>query len=425
MSAPPANPVRKLGWIQGTALAVSLVVGSGLLGLPGLTLQAGSAQVSAAGWLLACLGAIPLIGVFSILGKAFPKAGGLAEYARAGLGEWAYSGIVAVLMGTQLVGFPALALIGGEYIQRLLGVEASWLPLLAVGMLGLAVGMNIISLRLISALNLISIVLLILLMIVVVMTNLEQARLGVDLFKSLPSHWGQLHYADLWKVSALLFWAFLGWEHLSFTLGEVRNPRHEIPLIYGLSYLFVCLLYLSLAVTSIGALIQGVDVARVSGIASLVQKSPLRGALVGGMVFCICANACSWVFGVSRLLRAAAVERILPRKLALLSPGGLPRNALVFVFFSNAGVVLLVSFFKVSVSQLIILANQNYLLMYAVSILAFFKVAPFTAKWTLGPLALLCLGFLFSGVRWEAVYPLLWLFLGWARYHADLRKAPV
>jgi amino acid transporter len=38
----------------------------------------------------------------------------------------------------------------------------------------------------------------------------------------------------VWNVTALLFWAFLGWENLSFSLGEMKDPERMFPAFTGL-----------------------------------------------------------------------------------------------------------------------------------------------------------------------------------------------
>ena len=98
---------------RGIALAVSMVIGSGLLGLPGLALEMGSVHSTAGAWLLVSLALIPLVYIFSALGLKFTSAAGLSRYARESLGDWGGYAVSAVLCGTYTLGIPVLALIGG------------------------------------------------------------------------------------------------------------------------------------------------------------------------------------------------------------------------------------------------------------------------------------------------------------------------
>jgi APA family basic amino acid/polyamine antiporter len=51
----------------------------------------------------------------------------------------------------------------------------------------------------------------------------------------------------MWNVTALLFWAFLGWENLSFSLGEMKDPEKNVPRLYWLSFILVAAIYILLA----------------------------------------------------------------------------------------------------------------------------------------------------------------------------------
>lgn len=113
---------------KGLALAVSMVIGSGLLGLPGMTLEIGNVYTAAGGWLLISFALIPLIYIFARLGLRFTSSAGLSKYAEESIGAWGGHAVSAVLCGTFAIGIPVLAMIGGSYAQTLLKLPA--LPVL-------------------------------------------------------------------------------------------------------------------------------------------------------------------------------------------------------------------------------------------------------------------------------------------------------
>lgn len=98
---------------KGIGIAVGMVIGSGLFGLPGLAIDIGGYKTALLGWILAILIVTPMIYIFIKLGMKFPKASGLANYAKIAFGNWGEYGVVAVLSGTYTIGIPALSLIGG------------------------------------------------------------------------------------------------------------------------------------------------------------------------------------------------------------------------------------------------------------------------------------------------------------------------
>lgn len=54
----------------------------------------------------------------------------------------------------------------------------------------------------------------------------------------------------MWNVTALLFWAFLGWENLSFSLGEMKDPKKNVLRLYWLNFALVATIYVLLALIS-------------------------------------------------------------------------------------------------------------------------------------------------------------------------------
>src|SRR5262249_31197511 len=64
---------------QAIGLAITLVVGSGLLALPGLAYrQSGASAVY--GWLLSAAICVPFLIVFAVLGSRLPGAGGVSGF---------------------------------------------------------------------------------------------------------------------------------------------------------------------------------------------------------------------------------------------------------------------------------------------------------------------------------------------------------
>ena len=82
-----AQPHRgSLGLVQGTALYIASVLGTGILVLPGLAAAAaGPASIVAVAAVLVL--SIPLAGTFAALASRYPDPGGVASYVRRTLGD--------------------------------------------------------------------------------------------------------------------------------------------------------------------------------------------------------------------------------------------------------------------------------------------------------------------------------------------------
>jgi len=125
----PAEHRGSLGLGQGTALYIGSVLGTGILVLPGLAAAAaGPASIIAVAAVLVL--SIPLAGTFAALAARYPDAGGVASFVRRALGGtaarmagyWFYFGVC--------VGAPVLAVLGGEYVVAVLGVDRAAVPII-------------------------------------------------------------------------------------------------------------------------------------------------------------------------------------------------------------------------------------------------------------------------------------------------------
>lgn len=401
---------------KGIALAVSTVIGSGLLGLPGMALENGSVYTVAGGWILMSVMIIPLVYIFSYLGCKFTSSAGLSKYAQMSVGQWGNHVVTAILCGTFLIGIPVLALIGGAYAQTVFGLSESSIPWLAVGILILSTVFNLFGVKVVSWINTASLIALVFMTGLIVYSNFSFFNVGLHTFGETLTGKGNLNYIDLWRTSALLFWAFIGWENLSFNLEEFKNPSKTIPQVYWGSFVIVISLYMALIITSIGAQASGISVKGASGLSSLVDQTSMGSLQIVIIVLVIAANACAWVMSASRLYYASGVKGILPSFFGKLTTRSIPLNSLGMSFIIYSTVVLIAGFLKLSASILVLLVSQNFLVLYMFSIYAYWKTEDRSRRWIITLLGLLSCGFLLSGFSWWAIYPVLLLGLGYWNY---------
>ena len=410
---------------KGLALAVSTVIGSGLLGLPGLALEIGNVYTAAGGWLLISLMLIPLVYIFTYLGMKFTSSAGLAKYAQVSIGNWGSHAVTAVLCGTFVVGIPALALIGGSYAQTVLGLSGNFIFGIAIGILLLSTLFNSIGFSVVNIVNIVSMGALVFMTIIIVLSNGSLFIAGLHVFGKLLTGNIHLNYLDLWRTSALLFWAFIGWENLSFNMEEFKNPSRTIPRVYWLSFIIVVALYLALSITSIGAQYTGISTKGASGLTSLVERTHLGTFQIALMIVVITANACAWVMGASRLYYASGKMGILPSFLGKLTNKSIPLNSLLLSFVIYSFVILVAFYSKTSISSLVLVVSQNFIVLYLLSIFAYWKTDKRARKWGISLLSLLSCGFLLSGFSWWIIYPVFLMGIGYYRYRSTVRKTSI
>lgn len=244
----------QLGAVRGSALYVGALIGPGLLLVPALGVQA-AGPASIVAWAGLLLLSAPLAATFAALAVRYPVAGGISEYARAGFGDAAAGVTGAWFVAAVILGGPAVALAGGYYVADLTGSGTQVAALVAFAMFGFVVLTNALGLRLSSSVQL-------------GLSALLVAVLAVGIAIALPARGG-----DNWRPFAphgwvaigtaanILVWLFVGWEAVAQLAGEFRHPRVDIPRSIAVAFAVVSVLYITLAVATIG--VSGASASRV------------------------------------------------------------------------------------------------------------------------------------------------------------------
>ncbi|HST19222.1 MAG TPA: amino acid permease [Gaiellaceae bacterium] len=231
--------------MHGTALYVGALVGPGLLLVPALAAQqAGAASIVA--WIGLLLVSAPLAVTFGALGVRHPVAGGVSTYVREGLGDDAAAVTGGWFLTAIVIGAPAAALIGGYYVAALTGSGTTVATIVGFVIYTAVLGANLLGLRVSAAfqLGLMSV------LVVVI---------AIAIAVALPSHggdnWQPFAPHGWWAVGTaanILMWLFFGWEAVAQLAGDFRRPERDLPRAIALAYAIVAVLYLALAVATIG-----------------------------------------------------------------------------------------------------------------------------------------------------------------------------
>ena len=317
----------RLGVLQGTALYVAAVLGTGILVLPGLAAQAaGPASVLAVAAVF--LLSIPLAGTFAALASRYPDAGGVASFVRRALGGtwarmtgyWFFFGVGA--------GAPVVAVLGADYVAAIVGADRAVVPWLALGLLVPPFVANYFGLRVSGVAQLALTGLLLVIVIGVVAVAAPAADPG-NFTPFLTHGWGGVGAAI-----SLFVWAFAGWEVGTHIAGEFRNPRRTIPLATAIALVVVGVSYLALQYVTVGVLGADAGTGRVP-LLDLVAAStnglgPVLVAAVAAIVVLGVLNVYTGAF--AKLAASLGRDGDLPGWLAPgAESGGVPRRALSIV----------------------------------------------------------------------------------------------
>ena len=214
--------MKKLSTFSGISLGVSMVVGTGILSLTGMAIDIAGPRGSIFGWIAAAVAIAPFLLVFARLSQAFPNATGLADCAAQAFGNWAGRGLSVLLLTNILLTLPAVGLIGGAYLERVLLLPAGSAVMIAIVLLACATAINLIDRSRPDLLSQLSLGMLFLLLLLLVISHPLALTSGFAVFRTADEH---VEVQKLWQATALVIFAFLGWENLTFATADFKRPK--------------------------------------------------------------------------------------------------------------------------------------------------------------------------------------------------------
>jgi len=388
--------IPKLGRLSGISYGVGSIMGSGILFLPSLTYQLSGANVLLS-WIMATLLCIPLLMMFYDMSKHVRPEVGVKGFIELGLGK-TWSAIFPTLMlSTIMIGMPSSAIIVGKFVQNYFQIEHLEY-MVAVYLLGFGLIANLIgksaSERMINIVSLSFFVFSILLLFI----TFPKASLGYD--KLIPDF-------DLGKTFigiTMAFWAFAGFENLSFIAHEFKNPRRDFLVSMVFSLIICGLVYLGVT-ANYAAIISYDKIQSVMGIYQLSQEvSPRRlsgGIIVLLSVFALKINFMSWIKGLIYMIQVSASSSALPENV------GNQKNPIYLLISLFSLSLLALMIFPEFLNKGLIMVSANFLTIYVLCIISFLRTSASIGKKILSIITLLLLAssLISSGVY--LIYPVL------------------
>ncbi len=315
---------RSLGLGHVIFFGVGSILGAGIYTLIGKV--AGEAgNLTWLAFLIASFTAFLTAFSYAELSAAFPRSGGEYVYAQKAFGQRAGTGVGLLIALNGIISAAAVSLGFAGYF-----VELVHLPLLpvALGIIGLLLGVNILGIQGSSTVNIVLTAVEILGLVAVGIAAFPHVG-KVDLL-ALPD--GNVN--GLFFAAALSFFAYMGFEDIVKLAEETRTPERNIPRALFIANGIVLLIYTGLAVLVVGAMPWEELAEESAPLAAIVESTWGRpGVVMIGVaaLFSTSNTLLTNLLGSSRVLSYMGREIVGMRWLGTVSERKTPVHALVFI----------------------------------------------------------------------------------------------
>jgi amino acid efflux transporter len=359
---------RELTLKDGIALAIGSIAGSGILFLPSLTYSIGGPDVLLI-WIGGTLLCFPMLFMFTDMVKAVPDGSGIEGFIAKGLGRHAAASVPILFLSLVSIGIPSGSLVAGEYLKNAVAHGQAVQVIGALAIVLIAIAINLTGIK----------------MGALIQTVITWGLLAIAvLLCAFTFPYAKGNYGAVVPVFSALspilsgivvaFWAYAGFENLTFIAGEFKNPKRDFFLAMAVA--FVAYGGLAVALTAnIAAIIPREQVNKVAGLYQLAEKIQPTGLSTWVItVFALALmqiNANSWLWGISRLLYASAGARRMPSYFAQLNDKNLPRRAILALGTVFVVMTCVFAFFPHLLVEALMAASSVFMFLYVLFLLSY------------------------------------------------------
>jgi amino acid efflux transporter len=355
-----------IGRWQGAGLMATTLLGTGVFILPQITVEIASGGALWA-WLLLTMAIIPVTLVFGRLSSLHPHAGGPAHFVEKAFGSLAGRCIGLSFLLLIPVGSAAAVLITFTFLSVLVDITGPTALFIQIGLTLLVLLINLKGIH-VSAKLQFGLTLLVVLIVIVllVMSGLELKRHNLVNLVSATQ-------LDLVLGAAgIAFWSFLGVEAMSHLANDFKNTKEDMlpammigTVLVGLIYIACTYLLIvipnssNLGMVDIFDLLVGGFGAQIIGIIGIAS----------GL-----ATVNIYIAGASRLLHSFSQDKVLPRYFNKVNSHNVPQRSIVAIICAINVAIILTYIYQQDIEQLISWTNGVFVVIYAATMLAAFKL---------------------------------------------------
>jgi basic amino acid/polyamine antiporter, APA family len=329
----PATLRRTLGFTDLSLIAIGTVIGSGIYLVPSVVLRETGGRASVAMLIWAAGGGLSLLGAltYAELGAANPDAGGLYVYLRDAFGPlpaflYGWTSFFVISSGS----IATLAVAFSSYLGELIPVGPVAARVISVALIVLLAGINVRGTRRsatlqnwttgakVAALTLLSGAL-----IVLSRTHPAHAAHAAPAASTAAATAGVLSLAGIGAAMIGVLWAYEGWQYVTFSAGEARDPQRIFPRAIVVATAALVAIYLLANwgyLAALGPAAAGQST-RVAADAAGTILGGAAGKIVGALILVSIFSATNGLFLTTpRMYFAMARDRVFFARLAAVHP---------------------------------------------------------------------------------------------------------
>lgn len=334
--------MKKIGLIEAMSIGIGGMVGGGIFAVLGLAVS-----LSKGGAPLAFLfaGIVALITSYSYvkLSMAFPDRGGTVKFVNKGFGKTVFSGSINNLLWTSYIIMLSLyASAFGSYAPNLVPIfdKTTDFHIYASFIVLLATAINYYSITVVGKIESYAVIVKLIILLAFVFLGIFGLFGNPNLSQLAVSNWE----TPLGLISGgmVIFVAYEGFELIANAAPDIENPEKNIKKAYLLTVLFVILLYVTIAVVTVGS-IPFEEIATAEDYVLAEAARPMLGK-AGFTIITIAALISTFsainasLYGGSRVSYEIAEDDELPHQLTYKlwnEPVGLAITAISTLLISN------------------------------------------------------------------------------------------
>lgn len=320
----PQKLKRELGLGAATAIVVGNMMGSGVFTSPQTLAQVANPFTNIAAWVITGIGSILLALCFANLGTLYPETGGPVVYVEKAYGKfmgflvaWTFwigswignAAIITAIIRYITVFIPEIAT--NNLVSFLVSSALLWT-------------FTLINYRGVKGAGLVGIISTVLKLAVIIVFVII-AIIGFNpAYLSTYSSEAVRGTGTLPAAIAVTLWSFIGLESASISGGEIKDPEVNIRKSTFLGTLFVSIIYVVIAILSMGSLPQAELASTSAPLAAIINE--ITGATWGGsfialgIIISATGALSGWTLTTARLSFAAGKDGLFPSFFAAVHP---------------------------------------------------------------------------------------------------------